>query len=77
MGWIKDPLTETDSFQIKSTIADGIWFVDGIETGVVATPTLLPDLLTLPSPEIARSNNDVSKRVEWDITIKLNSNAIP
>ena len=74
MGWIK---TTPDSFEIKTTTTDGLYFIDGISSGVTATPTLLPDLLALPSPEIARSSDTVNDLVTWTVHLKINSNAIP
>ena len=43
MGWIKNPLGAADSFQITSTVTNPQYFVDGITTGVSATPALIED----------------------------------
>lgn len=76
MGWIKDPLTSTDSFTIKSGLAGGVYFIDGESENIVATPDLIPDAIDFISPEIARTSNTVNDKVEWTFTIKFSSNAL-
>jgi hypothetical protein len=74
MGWVGGPAT--DSFTIKSTTADGIYFVDGATTIINAVPNLIEDVLTLPKDEISRSSNLVNAQVTWIMYIKLNSNTL-
>jgi len=76
MGWIKDPLTSTDSFEIKSGIAGGQYFTDSINTGVTATPTLLTDLMTFHSPQFARDNNTVNAKINWDLYVTFTTNSL-
>ena len=77
MGWIKNPLASTDSFTIKSGVAGGVYFTDSITSGVVATPTLLPDLMSFHSPEMTKSNNTVNARIDWELYVTFTSNALP
>jgi len=76
MRWIKSPLETTDSFIIKSGISGGVYFIDGISESVVATPTLIPDALSFISPEITRTGNTVSSKIDWTYFIKFSSNSL-
>ena len=76
MGWIKSPLASSDSFTIRSGLAGGIYFIDGISESVVATPTLLPDVLSFISPEITRTNDTVDVKVDYTIYLKFSSNML-
>ena len=76
MGWIKAPLTSTDSFEIKSGIAGGVYFIDNINASVTATPTLLPDLMSFTSPEITRNNDTVNAKIDWEVYITFTTNAL-
>jgi hypothetical protein len=76
MNWIKSPLGTTDSFTIKSGLSGGVYFIDGISESVVATPTLIPDALSFISPEILRTSNVVSDKVDWTVYIKFSSNSL-
>lgn len=76
MVWIKSPLLTTDSFAIKSGVSGGIYFIDGITESVTATPTLIPDALSFISPEIQRTSDKVSEKVEWTVYLKFSSNSL-
>jgi hypothetical protein len=76
MVWIKSPLLTTDSFAIKSGVSGGIYFIDGVTESITATPTLLPDALSFISPEIQRSSDTVSVKVEWTVYLKFSSNVL-
>ncbi|CAI2359515.1 unnamed protein product [Moneuplotes crassus] len=76
MYWIKDPLTASDSFTIKSGISGGVYFIDGISTSITATPTLLPDALSFISPQIARTGDTVDAKVDWTVYLKFSSNML-
>jgi len=76
MGWIKTPLASTDSFAIKTGLAGGLYFIDGITASVTATPSLIPDAIQFISPEITRSSDTVNSKVDWTFTIKFSSNPL-
>ena len=76
MGWIKSPLASTDSFTIKSGLAGGLYFIDGVSSSIVATPSLIQDAIQFISPEISRSSNTINAKVEWTYTIKFTSNSL-
>jgi hypothetical protein len=76
MNWIKSPLATTDSFEIKSGLAGGVYFIDGISESVVATPNLEPDILNFISPEITRTNDTVDVKVDWMVYLKFSSNVL-
>lgn len=77
MGWIKSPLASTDTFEIKSGVSGGLYFIDGINASVTATPSLLPDLMSFTSPEFTRTSNTVNAKIDWDIYITFTTNALP
>lgn len=76
MNWIKTPLEPTDSFMIKSGLQGGEYFIDSISESVVATPELIPGVITFITPEMERSSNQVSKKVNFTITVEFTSNSI-
>ena len=38
MGYIKTPLASTDSFLVKTGLAGGTYFIDGVTSSLYATP---------------------------------------
>jgi hypothetical protein len=76
MGWIKTPLTATDSFTIKTGISGGVYFIDGVTESVVATPSLTPDAMSFVSPEITRTSDTVNAKVDWTVNLKFDSNSV-
>ena len=76
MSWIKSPLATTDSFTIKSGLAGGVYFIDGVTESVVATPILLPDALSFIYPEVTRTNDTVDVKVDYTVFLKFSSNIL-
>ena len=76
IGWIKDPLASTDSFTINSGLSGGVYFIDGVNSSITATPTLLPDALSFISPEITRTNDTVDVKIDLTIYLKFSSNIL-
>eukprot|EP00344_Euplotes_crassus_P011798 CAMPEP_0197019226 /NCGR_PEP_ID=MMETSP1380-20130617/80570_1 /TAXON_ID=5936 /ORGANISM="Euplotes crassus, Strain CT5" /LENGTH=277 /DNA_ID=CAMNT_0042446601 /DNA_START=1171 /DNA_END=2005 /DNA_ORIENTATION=- len=76
IGWIKDPLTASDSFTIKSGLSGGVYFIDGISSSISATPTLLPDALSYIAPEITRTSDTVDVKIDLTIYLKFSSNTL-
>lgn len=69
--WVKSPLVTTDTFQIRTTTADGLYYIDGMLTGLVTTPTLIPDTLSFPSPQFSRSSDVVDAKIEMTTYVKI------
>ena len=77
MGWIKSPLASTDSFAIKSGLSGGVYFTDGVTSSIVATPSLIPNLITFSSsPQISRTSNTVDVKVDWTFSITFSANSL-
>lgn len=77
-GYIVDPLDSvTDSLIIRTTTSDGLYYVDEAASSVFITPSLMPNNLIMPSPEITRDNNIINRKTSWVINFKINANAVP
>jgi hypothetical protein len=76
MGWIKAPLTSTDSFEVKSGVSGGLYFSDAVNASVSATPVLQTDLMSFTTPEFTKTSNTVSAKIDWEIYITFTTNAL-
>ena len=74
--YIKSSLASPDSFEIRSGLAGGGYFIDSVNTSLTATPTLLPGRMDFVSPEITRTNNTVNAGVSWTMFIKFSTNSL-
>lgn len=77
MGWIKSPLTSTDSFEVKSGVAGGVYFTDGVNASLTASPSLLPDLMSFTTPEFTRTSDTVNAKIDWEIYLTFTTNSLP
>jgi hypothetical protein len=77
-GQVIDPLNKiTDSLIVRTTTSDGGYYIDEMAQGVMVTPALIPNNLILPSPEITRDSNVISRKISWVINFKINLNSVP
>ena len=75
MGWIKSPIATSDSFTIKSGLADGVYFTGQETQSIVATPSLQPGIMNFNSPELEKTNNTVNKRINVTVYLTFTTNA--
>lgn len=77
-AYVVDPLLSTrDSLLVKSTTAEGYYYLDETKKNVFVKPDLVPADLIMPSPEIIRTNNVINKRVQWVFNFQTNINYLP
>ena len=76
MGWIKSPIAASDSFTIKSGLADGVYFTDQETQNIVATPSLQPGTMNFTSPEIQRTSDKVNDRINITVYLNFTTNAV-
>lgn len=62
---------------VRTTTKEGYFYIDESKTNVMIKPDLVPTYLILPSPEIIRTNNVISRRVKWVMSFKTNKNPVP
>jgi hypothetical protein len=68
-------VTPRDSVTITTTTREGVYFVDTASASVV--PEMIPNGMTMPSPEILRTNNLINKKVAWVFSFKTSKNVVP
>ena len=75
-NYVVNPLNSSiDYIMLKSTTKEGYYYVD--QDYIVATPALQPTALIMPSPQIIRTNNVISRKVDWIFSFSINRNPIP
>ena len=74
MGWMKQPLGASDTFEVYSTLGTSEYFVGGVSSGLLAKPDLVEDEIVYIN--YTRSSHVVGDAITVSFSLKLVANGI-